>query len=181
MRKRKIVLIIAKVGIIAFTGVASYYGWVIYSARQYTLNTILPQEKNADYPLQLTSLSQRQLTILLKVSDPSFFEHDGVGLSTPGSGITTITQALVKHLYFQKFKPGIAKIKQTLIAYFVLDPLMSKQIQLTRYINKVYLGPKAIGFEQAADFYFHDKFEQLTEDQYVGLVAMIIALCNFQP
>ena len=165
--------------VLLVAAVAAYYGREIFTARQYTLDTVLPQEKAARYPLQLSSLSQRQLEILLKVEDPHFFEHRGIDFSTPGAGITTITQGLVKHLYFDRFKPGIAKLRQTLIARFALDPLMSKRMQLTRFINTVYLGPGAKGFEQAAQVYFHLPFSQLSEDQYIALVAMIIAPATF--
>lgn len=159
--------------------VIAYYAWEVHVAQQYTINRILPLEKDANYPLQLSSLTPRQLNMLLKVEDPQFFEHHGVDFSTPGAGITSITQGLVKHLYFDKFKPGIAKIKQTLIARYALDPLMPKEMQLRRFINTVYLGPKAIGFEQAANYYFHKKFDQLNEDQYIAIVAMIIAPTTF--
>ena len=51
------------------------------------------------------------------------------------------------------------------------------------YINTVYLGPAAHGFEQAAQQYFHGPFKQLGEDEYIALVALIIApevfdVCN---
>jgi membrane peptidoglycan carboxypeptidase len=98
-----------------------------------------------------------------------------VDFSTPGAGITTITQGLVKHLYFDQFRPGIAKIKQTLIAIYVLNPLMSKEDQLRFFINTVYLGRGINGFEQAAKVYFHKSFAQLTDDEYISIVAMIIA------
>jgi hypothetical protein len=41
--------------------------------------------------------------------------------------MTTITQSLVKGLYFRHFRPGIRKIRQSLIARFALDGHMSKQ------------------------------------------------------
>jgi membrane peptidoglycan carboxypeptidase len=159
--------------------VIAYYGFTIFNAYQYTINTILVKETEKSYPLQLKMLSPQQLDILLKVEDPCFFEHHGVDFSTPGAGITTITQSLVKQLYFEKFNPGIAKIKQTLIAYYVLDPLMSKESQLNIFINTIYLGKNAFGFEQAANYYFHKNFTQLSEDQYVSLIAMIIAPVTF--
>ena len=162
-------------GIIVALAAVAYYSWVLYSARKYTVETILPREKVTFYPLTPSSLTPRQLEILLKVEDPHFFEHGGVDFSTPGAGITTITQGLVKHLYFDQFKPGLAKIKQTLIAAFVLDPLIPKGVQLRRFINTVYLGKGTSGFEQAAKIYFHKSFAQLTEDEYIAIVAMIIA------
>lgn len=162
-------------GVAVVVALVAYYASEIHQARLYTLDTVLPQEKSAHYPLEPSALTQRQLDILLKVEDPGFFKHGGVDFSTPGAGITTITQSLVKHLYFTKFKPGFAKIKQTLIAVYVLDPLMAKQDQLRRFINTVYLGPRAQGFEQAATVYFHKSFALLTDDEYLAIVAMIIA------
>jgi membrane peptidoglycan carboxypeptidase len=155
--------------------IAAYYSWVIYSARQYTVSTVLPNSQNADYALLPTDLSPHQLEILLKVEDPRFFEHGGVDFSTPGAGITTITQALVKLLYFDKFSPGIAKLKQTAIAACALDPLMPKQEQLRLFINMAYLGHNVRGFEQAAQAYFHKPFKQLGEEEYIAIVAMLIA------
>jgi membrane carboxypeptidase/penicillin-binding protein len=157
----------------------AYYAWELRAAYEYTVEEVLPMERSANYPLQLSSFTKRQLDILLKVEDPRFYAHQGIDFSTPGAGLTTITQGLVKHIYFDKFKSGIAKIKQTLIARYVLDPLMPKEMQLRRFVNTVYLGPNSKGFEQAAKHYFNKNFEELTEEQYIALVAMIIAPAVF--
>ena len=52
----------------------------------------------SDVPLvlPLSAMSAWQKDALLRVEDPSFYEHHGVDLHTPGQGLTTITQALVK-------------------------------------------------------------------------------------
>lgn len=63
----------------------------------------------------MTDLDRRQLSILLAMEDPGFYTHKGVDLKTPGAGLTTITQVLVKKLYFKEFKPGLRKIKQILL------------------------------------------------------------------
>ncbi len=158
-----------------FVAIVAYYAWVIFSARQYTLSTLLPNSRMADYPLSPSDLSPRQIEILLKVEDPRFFDHGGVDFRTPGAGITTITQGLVKLLYFDKFSPGVAKLKQTAIAAYALDPLMGKQEQLRLFINIAYLGHNVKGFEQAAQSYFHKPFKQLNEEEYMAIVAMLIA------
>jgi membrane peptidoglycan carboxypeptidase len=175
MKMRKTLARLAAAGFLAAFTIAAYYAWELYAAYRFTKEEVLPLEAAAHYPLQISSLTKRQLNLLLKVQDPGFFQHDGVDFSSPGAGITTITQSLVKHLYFDKFKAGIAKIKQTLIARFVLDPLMTKEMQLTRFINTVYLGAGTKGFAQAAEYYFHKDFQELTENQYISLVAMMIA------
>jgi len=45
--------------IVALAAVA-YYSWVLYSARRYTVETILPREKVTLYPLAPSSLTPRR-------------------------------------------------------------------------------------------------------------------------
>ena len=157
----------------------AYYAGEVHAARRYTRETLLPRLAATSYPLALAELSSRQREILLKVEDPAFYTHGGVDLTTPGAGLTTISQGLVKILYFEKFEPGIAKIRQTLIAAFALDPLLGKDEQLRLFINLVGLGEGTRGFAEGARHYFAKNFGELDEDQYLALVAMIIAPQNF--
>jgi membrane peptidoglycan carboxypeptidase len=172
---RRVLRVAAVIFAAGAVAVVVYVVSIVRSARAYTVATVLPAVRANPGPLSPSDLSPRQLEILLQVEDPRFFQHGGVDLSTPGAGITTITQGLVKRLYFRQFKPGFAKLKQTAIAAFALDPLMPKQEQLRLFLNTVYLGHDANGFEQAALVYFHKPFRQLTEDEYTALVAMVIA------
>ena len=165
--------------LLTLAGVSSYCLWVVSTAREYTLSTVLPEVRERSYALSPWDLTPRQTDILLKVEDPNFFGHGGVDFLTPGGGITTITQSLVKGLYFDAFKPGVAKLKQTVIAAFVLDPLMSKEEQLRLFLNTVYLGNQAWGFAQASKVYFGKSFSELEEEEYMALVAMIIAPAVF--
>jgi membrane peptidoglycan carboxypeptidase len=122
------------------------------------------------------------LQALLTVEDPHFYTHDGIDLSTPGAGITTITQALVKLYYFHPFKPGIAKLRQSLIA-LVLNHRVDKQTQLRIFVNSVYMGnwrgKQIYGLSDAAQAYFGKPFSRLTRDQYLALVAMIVGPNGF--
>lgn len=179
MRAVRNLQFLAVAAVIGLVAVAAYFSWIVYSARQYTLDVVLPGTRSASYALAVSDLTPRQLDILLKVEDPQFFHHGGFDFSTPGAGITTITQALAKQIYFDKFKPGIAKLKQTAIAAYALDPLMPKQEQLRLFINTAYLGRNVRGFEQAANAFFHKPFQQLNEDQYIAIVAMLIAPAVF--
>jgi len=131
--------------------------------------------------LQLSDLSQRQLDILLAVEDPNFYDHKGVDLRTPGAGLTTITQGLVKKLYFKEFRPGIRKISQTLIARFALDPLVSKEDQLLMFINIFDFCYGTKGFSEAAEYYYGKPFRRLTEDEYISLVAMFVGCSSYNP
>lgn len=168
---------------------SSYCIGVVYNAGQYTEKIISadlrksqwrqPGGKARKFEMRSRDLSMRQKEILIKVQDPGFYGHNGVDLFTPGAGLTTITQAIVKKLYFENFKPGIAKINQTLIARFVVNDLISKDDQLTLFLNSMCFGRvddrPIVGFESAADKYYHRPVKMLTEDQYMSLIAMLAA------
>lgn len=171
----------------------AYYGYSVHEARKYTIEIISSDlaRNQWRYPngtikrINLFShdLSKRQTEILIKVQDPGFYDHDGVDLSTPGAGLTTITQAIVKKLYFDSFKPGIAKIKQSLIARFAVNELITKDQQLILFINTMYLGnvdnEPIVGLASAAKAYFGLPVNKLTDDQFISLVAMLVSPSTF--
>lgn len=135
----------------------------------------------ATHEMRLTrnSLPAGYLEILLSVEDPRFLTHHGIDLSTPGAGYTTITQGLVKILYFKSFKPGLAKLRQSLIAP-AFDRRVDKDTQLALFLNSVYMGTTADGTEvhglgDAARVYFGKDFPALSRDEFMALVAMIVA------
>ena len=181
-KKRFLRLFISLV-VVLLAGPVTYYTAEIIVARKHTRTVVAQLMQSEALVLEVDDLSDRQLQILLAVEDPAFYEHHGVDLSTPGAGMTTITQGLVKKLYFKQFKPGVAKIKQTLIAAFALDPLVSKDDQLRLFVNICPLGSKdgqaVQGFEDAAQAYYGKAFEDLDEDEYISLVAMLIAPATF--
>jgi membrane peptidoglycan carboxypeptidase len=174
--------------LIIFLATSAFYIYSIHEARKYTREIISldvgkaqwrqPNGKINEFELFSQDLSKRQLEILIKVQDPGFYSHNGIDLSTPGAGLTTITQAIVKKLYFDNFKPGIAKIKQSLIARFVVNELIPKDDQITLFINTMYLGnidgKSIVGLETAANAYYHQPVNKLTEDQYISLIAMLV-------
>jgi Membrane carboxypeptidase (penicillin-binding protein) len=160
-----------------------YFTTVIFKARMDTPAIMKRALADQNITLKVKDLSRWQIHALLAVEDPHFYQHDGVDLKTPGAGITTITQALVKIYYFDHFQPGLAKIKQTLIARFAFNPLVSKNDQLTLFVNRIYLGnvngAPVYGFNDAAKAYYHKSFSQLSNDEYLSIVAMVIAPNNF--
>lgn len=166
-----------------FLGILTYSAITIYTARRETPAVVRRALASKKMLLRLSDLTPRQREILLLVEDPAFYRHKGVDLRTPGAGLTTITQSLVKILYFEHFKPGLAKIRQTLIARFALDPLVDKETQLEIFINHIYLGDKGgapvYGFADAARQYFDRPFASLTEEEYLAIIAMNIAPVSY--
>ena len=167
-------------GVIALA--AFYSIWVVAQAYMETPAIIARATAPDKTPLRLEDFPPDYLDALLKVEDPSFYSHHGVDLMTPGAGYTTITQALVKQLYFEHFKPGFAKLKQSLIA-LVLDRRVDKSTQLRIFVNLVYMGGLGSvdihGFSDAARFYYGKEFKEMSRDEYLALVAMIIGPDGF--
>ncbi|MFV0294584.1 MAG: glycosyl transferase, partial [Hyphomicrobiaceae bacterium] len=60
-----------------------------------------------------SSLGKKRYRQLLMVQDPEFEHHGGIDITTPGAGITTVSQSLAKRVGFERFTPGINKIRQT--------------------------------------------------------------------
>lgn len=176
---RNILLVI---GLIC-SSIIIYYFISILIARNTTEEIVNKAMLSDRIKLDLSDLSTEQLDALLKVQDPNFYHHKGVDFVTPGTGVTTISQGLVKMYYFDNFKAGPQKIKQTLIARFAFDPLTPKDTILKLFINEVYLGEEdgkpLKGFENASQYYFEKEFNQLNWEEYLSLISMIRAPFNF--
>ena len=172
---RRMSVKIASVAVAALLLFICFEVFAVARARTRTPGII---SETARRDLKLGDVGGRRLKMLLRVEDPGFFAHHGVDWSTPGQGMTTLTQALVKRLYFDGgFKPGFAKIEQSLIARFVFDPAVSKRDQLEIFLNRAsfgnFHGKPVIGFEAAAQTYYGIPFAKLDDRQFLGLVAML--------
>jgi len=128
-------------------------------------------------------LTMEQIDMLLTVEDPSFFEHHGTDFFTPGQGLTTITQAVGKKLYFHPFKPGIRKFRLVSLSQFALDPLVTKEDQLSLFLSILWYGnhdgEPIIGLGNAARTYYGKEIRDLEKREFLSLIAMIAAPTQF--
>jgi len=124
------------------------------------------------------SLSPAQRALLLLVEDPAFDTHNGMDLSTPGAGLTSLTQSLAKRLAFKSFQPGIGKIRQTAYA-LSLERHLTKNEILTLALESAQMGQGpdgwVVGFHQGASTFFDKSMSDLTEREFATLVAVLIA------
>jgi len=160
---------------------AAWFAVDIMIARADTPELVREALKSAE--ITVKDLSPWQLQALLAVEDPKFYDHHGIDLKTPGAGLTTITQGIAKKLYFKPFRPGIRKLRLMALARWVVDPLVSKDDQLTLFLNVLWYGKKdgqeIIGLSAAARAYYGKTVGQLAETEYLSLIAMINAPLNF--
>ena len=160
----------------------AFEAFALWRARERTPEVLAA---TAQGELRLGDLSPRRIAMLLRVEDPNFSGHRGIDLATPGAGMTTITQSLVKRFYFDDFQRGFAKIEQSLIARFVLHPAMSKRAQLEAYINHSHFGWRGgrpvAGLAAAARTYYQREPAALNDRQFLSLVAMLRAPRDLDP
>ena len=174
------VLGFAVLGVLA--ALAAYELFALYRAWQATPQVLAAA---AQGEIKIGDVDRRRLAMLVKVEDPGFYRHRGIDFSTPGAGMTSITQSLVKRFYFDDFQPGFAKLEQSLIARFVLDPAMPKDAQLEAYLNHSHFGWRAgrpvRGLAAAARTYYGLEVAQLSDRQFLSLVAMLMSPRDYHP
>ena len=124
-------------------------------------------------------LGERHKDILLAVEDPAFYQHVGFDLTTPGGGITTITQSLSKREGFADFRPGIAKLRQTAYAIGLERGLTKEQI-LALFLQSVEMGQGPdgdwiTGLFEASEAHFGRAPAELEDTEFMKLVAVMIS------
>ncbi len=127
-------------------------------------------------------LTPPKLDALLRVDDPNFWNHRGIDLATPGSGMTSITQSLAKRLAFDHFKPGYRKLRQSAYA-LGLERRLSKQQILALALDTAQLGRGPHGWMQGmfvASAQVYGKPPAALDDrQWLRLVAVLVAPRQF--
>ncbi|MET1112749.1 MAG: transglycosylase domain-containing protein [Allosphingosinicella sp.] len=123
-------------------------------------------------------LGPGRLEQLLLVEDPGFEAHSGVDFSTPGAGLTSLTQSLGKRVGFASFRPGVRKIR--LIGYALgLERSLTKAQIVALYLDTVEMGRgpngRMVGFYEASRHIYGRPPHLLTEAEFLALVAVPIA------
>lgn len=147
------------------------------------------------------TLSPRQLHILLKVEDPDFFEHSGLSVHQ-GQGFATITSAVARAVYIdgsdlkglkgglRAFYRGVFNCCKKIdigrdVMAMVLNSRLPKARQLEIYTTSVYMGTdhgiQVKGLADAADRYMGKPLDQLSDHEFISLVAMIKAPNKYHP
>jgi membrane carboxypeptidase/penicillin-binding protein PbpC len=128
-------------------------------------------------------LGPGRIEILLKVEDPGFWRHGGIDMSTPGAGRTSITQSLSKRIGFDRFRPGLRKIRQSGYA-LGLERSLSKHQILALFLDTAEMGPGrrgrwVKGFYTGSLDHFGRPPAALDQRQFLALLAVMIAPREF--
>lgn len=135
-------------------------------------------------PVPLQRIPVHLVTAFLATEDRAFYEHPGIswmGIIRSlfynmyhrrfAQGGSTITQQLVRLLYFDTKKTIARKIKEQFIT-LVIEQQLSKDQILEAYLNHIYLGCGIYGVAAAAHTFWGKSIEELT----VGEAALIAGI-----
>jgi membrane carboxypeptidase/penicillin-binding protein len=146
-------------------------------------------------------IQPRHLAALIRIEDPDFYDHHGLSVSK-GQGLTTITSVVARDLFlrsqdlggitgaFQTFYRAVFRcckridIGRDMMA-LVLNANASKRQQLNMFVNTAYFGTMdgkpVVGMAAAAKTYYGKEVSDLADDEFHGLVAMLIAPNHYHP
>jgi len=160
-----------------------YLGWRVATERERVSNRVDAIIAAAD-PAE-RALPVSRIKILLAIKDPTFATNKGIDFSTPGAGMTTLSQSLGKRIFFERFRPGFPKGELIILTRFALYPKVDKRRTLTAFIATAQFGHRAgrpvIGFADASRTWLGKPLGALSDRDYLSLVAMLPAPATLNP
>jgi monofunctional biosynthetic peptidoglycan transglycosylase len=122
---------------------------------------------------------------VISAEDGRFFKHHGIDWKEVekvvdkdldegklGRGGSTITQQLVKNLFFTTSRSVLRKTVEFTLAP-AAELMLSKQRILELYLNVIEWGPGVYGAEAAAHYWYNVPAAKLSRDQAARLAAII--------
>ncbi|MGZ8336227.1 MAG: transglycosylase domain-containing protein [Allosphingosinicella sp.] len=176
---RRILAAVAALAVVAMI----YLSWRVVEARRSAPESVAAILRDADP--RLAAIPERRLAMLVRVEDPTFWSHSGLDFSTPGAGNTTLSQAVGKIIFFDDFSPGLPKLELMAVTRFGLIPTVAKRDILHAFLAMAYLGRDArgpiTGFAEGARRWYGKEIDQLSDREFLGLVAMLPAPSRLNP
>lgn len=144
-------------------------------------------------PIPLSRMPTHLKNAFIAAEDWNFFSHPGISLKGIArsmlknlwhckkvQGASTITQQLVKLLFFDSQKTFKRKIKEQIYA-LLAERQFSKEQILETYLNHIYFGFGIYGVEAAAQRFWNKSASHLTLDESATLAAIIRSPGHYNP
>ncbi|MCB9470881.1 MAG: PBP1A family penicillin-binding protein [Candidatus Obscuribacterales bacterium] len=158
----------------------------IFDKFDHLVCTVEGDEDRRVIPLNQVSTQMQQA--ILAAEDHDFYEHNGINIKSilramrtnikaghVVEGGSTITQQLVKNLFFTKAgRTYDRKLKEAYMAYS-LESKYDKERILEMYLNQIYFGNNAYGIERAAKRYFDKRAAELNLAESAFLAGLVKA------
>ena len=144
-------------------------------------------------PIRFNAMPTILIQAFIAAEDWEFFNHRGIALKGIArsmlvnlyhgrivQGASTITQQLVKLLFFDSQKTFSRKIKEQLCALVVEHQFTKEQIMET-YLNHVYFGCGIYGVQAASQRFWSKNAHELTLGQSALLAAIVRSPAHYCP
>ncbi|MEM9759161.1 MAG: penicillin-binding protein 1A [Pseudomonadota bacterium] len=135
-------------------------------------------------PLTYDEIPQRFVQALLAAEDDGFFRHRGIDIGgllravselvltgEKGSGGSTLTMQVARNYFLSLERTFMRKFNEILLA-IEIERRLSKEEIFELYVNRVFLGHRAYGFEAAAQTYYGKSMADLNLAQHAMLAGI---------
>ena len=150
-------------------------------------------EKKKRTPLNFEEFPEQFVNAILSAEDDNFWNHSGISISgltraayqlvSTGriqSGGSTITMQVARN-YFLTFEKKFTRKFTEILLSLQLERDLPKEDILELYLNKIFLGKRAYGFEAAAQVYYGKSINELSLAQHAMLAGLPIAPSRYNP
>ena len=135
--------------------------------------------------ISFKQIPKNVINAFIAAEDWNFFKHSGLSVKgiirstvvnlysfRKAQGASTITQQLVRLLFFETEKSFKRKIKEQILSIVVEQQFTKEQI-LETYLNHVYLGSGIYGVEAASMRFWGKHIKDVTNDEAAILAAIV--------
>lgn len=149
--------------------------------------------RKRDKFVPLDQISPNLQHAVISAEDGNFYKHHGIDWSQVAEvaqesrisgkiprGASTITQQLVKNLFFTTWRDPVRKAVEYTLAPLA-DRILGKQRVLELYLNVIEWGPGVYGAEAAAEYHYHTTAAKLDREQAARLAAIVPAPLRWKP
>ena len=142
----------------------------------------------------LSKISPELQHAVISAEDGTFYRHHGIDWDETekvaqesqdkgelGRGASTITQQLVKNLFFTTHRNPVRKAFEYTLAPMA-DWILGKRRVLELYLNVVEWGPSGVyGIEEGAKYHYHVPASRLDRDESARLAAILPSPRRWRP
>ena len=138
-------------------------------------------------PVAMAKISPHLRHAVVAGEDTRFYSHWGLDIEAMADaaidatgkrrrlrGASTLTQQLIKNLFFTTHGNPVRKVVEWTLAP-AADFILGKERVLDLYLNLIEWGPGVYGAEAAARYHYHSPAAELTREQAARLAACVPA------
>ena len=149
-------------------------------------------EERRDF-IRLKDVPPHVKNAILAAEDAGFYEHPGIEITgiaraavinvltgRRGQGGSTITQQVARNFFLSSERTYTRKLYEIAMS-FKIEQTLTKDEILEIYLNQIYLGQRAYGFQSAARTYFGRTLDQLSVGEAATLAGLPVAPSAYNP